>query len=100
METSDAYQKLATKALERSNKENAVLNQWVGKLNSGAAGLTEEMECVREEAQSAGKYVVKQYTAMFNLIKSIRASTDIEGSLLTSRWRNRLRYTQFSTPQS
>lgn len=46
VETLDVHHKLAAEALERANKENVVLKQWVGELDSSIAGPTKEVECV------------------------------------------------------
>lgn len=67
VETSNAYQKLAAKALERLNKENVVLKQWVGELGCKAISLTEKVECVRREAQFVCNDTMKQYMANFHL---------------------------------
>lgn len=68
METSDAYQKLVAKALEKANKETASLEYEMGELSLRVSSLTEEEKMMMKEAQSIDSKAQKYYIANFHLI--------------------------------
>lgn len=73
VETFGAHQKLAGEALVIANKENVYLKDQVGKLNFRVSGLTEEVEMVRKEVESAGSEAEKHYVANFHLIEEYQS---------------------------
>lgn len=73
VETFDAHQKLAVEALERANKENIALKQQVGELDSRISRLTEEVETIRKEIESAYSYVEEWYIANFHFMEAYQS---------------------------
>lgn len=91
VETSNSHKKLVVKALEKANKENAVLKQWVGELSSNVYGLVEEMEIGTREAGSADSEVEKRFIANFYLTEHTKVLLSIGEGMPTPKWWNGLK---------